>query len=479
MNFKFPMKKNEAKHAFATKGGSYSVVLTCVVLALLIAVNVLFSVLPANLTRLDISATSLYSVTSQTKSVVNNLEQDVNIYWICQANKEDKVIENLLAKYDALSDHIKVIKKNPDTYPTFAKEYTDETVANNSLIVECGDKNRYIGLNKIYLQDANYNTQSYSYSFDGEGAITSAIGYVTSEKLPKIYHLTGHGEPDLPEKFASQITRENYETEDFSLLNADAIPEDAAAILIYGPTSDLSEKEAELLLNYVNNGGKMLVFAGPSKDDSMTNLYSILSSYGVSKADGIAVESDREHFAFQAPYMLMPEMESSEITDPLIKGNYKVLVPLAQGLTAAADANVTPLLKTSETAYAKSSGFSMETYEKEDGDVNGPFIVGLSVANSKEGKLYWFTSSVMLDDEANSYSSGANLDLAMNSLSSLTGEKETASIRSKSLNYNYLTISASTATVMKVVMIGILPAAFLILGICVIIGRRQRRYEKD
>ena len=130
------MKKN-----IAFKGGSYAIVLTCIVLALLVVVNLLANALPASLTKLDISASKLYSITSNTKAVVNALEQDVTIYWVVQSGQEDDVIDNLLAKYDSLSDHIDVVKKNPDVYPAFAKQYTDETVSNNSLIVVSGDVN--------------------------------------------------------------------------------------------------------------------------------------------------------------------------------------------------------------------------------------------------------------------------------------------------------------------------------------------------
>ena len=76
------------------------------------------SALPANLTKYDISASKLYSITSNTKVVVNALEEDVTIYWIVQSGEEDAVIENLLGKYESLSDHITVVKKNPDVYPT-------------------------------------------------------------------------------------------------------------------------------------------------------------------------------------------------------------------------------------------------------------------------------------------------------------------------------------------------------------------------
>ena len=85
----------------AFQGGSYSLALTAIVLALLIVVNILASALPTSLTRYDMSATKLYSITSNTKAVVNALTEDVTIYWIVQSGQEDAVIENLLDKYES------------------------------------------------------------------------------------------------------------------------------------------------------------------------------------------------------------------------------------------------------------------------------------------------------------------------------------------------------------------------------------------
>ena len=184
---------NARSNRIALQGGSYSLVITAVVLALLIVVNILVSILPTPMTQYDISAAKLYSITSNTKVVVNALQEDVTIYWIVQSGKEDQIIENLLGKYESLSDHIQVVKKNPDVYPTFAQQYTDETAENNSLVVECGDRSRFISYDDIYLQEADMTTYSYNTSFDGEGAITSAIDYVVNEEQPQIYVLEGHG----------------------------------------------------------------------------------------------------------------------------------------------------------------------------------------------------------------------------------------------------------------------------------------------
>ena len=473
---KFPkMKRNQIRSRIAAKGGSYSLAVTAIVLAILIAVNILASVLPTSVTKYDITSTNLYSVTSSTKVVVNALEKDVTIYWIVQADEEDEVIENLLGKYESLSSHITVTKKNPDVFPTFTSQYTSEDVPNNSLIVECGDKSRYISYNDIYLTDVDYTTYSYVYSFDGEGAITSAIDYVVSDELPKVYTLEGHGEESLPSEFQTQIEKENIALASFSLLNTDEIPEDADALLIYAPQSDISEEEATLLEDYLTDGGKLLVIAGPTENGTLTNLYSVLEAYGVEAADGIVVESDREHYAFQQPYILLPDISSSEITDPLLEENYYAIIPIAQGLTITGD-SATALLTTSDSAFSKIAGFQLETYEKEDGDIDGPFAVAVSVDTGSDGQLIWFSSNHFLEESYNAYSSGANLDLAMNALSSLMGEREAVSIRSKSLSYNYLTISESSASMLKSWMIGIIPAAFVLYGVITVIDRRKKRH---
>lgn len=462
------------QNRIASQGGSYSLAMTAIVLAILIVVNILASALPTTLTKFDISSTKLYSITSNTKVVVNALQKDVTIYWIVQAGEEDSIIENLLGKYESLSDHIEVVKKNPDIYPTFAEQYTSETVANNSLVVECGDKNRYIAYDDIYLTEANMTTYSYDSSFDGEGAITSAIDYVVNEDQPQLYILEGHGEAELSEALTNQITKENIETATFSLLNTDEIPEEADAILIYAQSTDLSEEEAKLLFEYAENGGKLMVLAGPTEEGTLENLYSILGDYGVEPVEGIVVEEDREHYAFQSPYILLPDMAEDEITSPLIEENYYAIMPIAQGLNVDnASSEVTALLTTSATSFSKAAGYELSTYEKEEGDIDGSFAVAVSIACDNDGQIVWFSSSDFLDDMYNSYSSGANIDMAMNAFSSMLGENEAVAIRSKSLNYNYLTISDSQASVLKGVMIGAFPLAYLGIGILVILRRRK------
>ena len=195
------------------------------------------------------------------------------------------------------------------------------------------------------------------------------------------------------------------------------------------------------------------------------------------RVEGIVVETDREHYTLQ-PYVLLPDMNSDEITDSLIDEHYYTIMPISLGLdVSGADSSVTTLMTTSDTSFSKIAGYDLATYEKEDGDIDGPFAVAVSVDCDNEGQIVWFTSSAFLEDMYNAFSSGANSDLAMNALSSLIGEREAMAIRSKSLNYNYLNISSSTASLLKVLMIGVFPLAYLGIGIGVILRRRRLQNE--
>ena len=164
------------------KNGSYSVVISAVFVVIVLVVNMIVGSLPSKYTEVDVSEQKLYSIGDDTKKFLKDLDKDVTIYQVVQSGSEDETIKKLLEKYEEGSDHIKVEQKDPVVNPKFASEYTTDDLASNSLIVVCGDRNKVINYNDMYSSSVDYNTwQQTTTGFDGEGQITSAIGYVTSE----------------------------------------------------------------------------------------------------------------------------------------------------------------------------------------------------------------------------------------------------------------------------------------------------------
>lgn len=470
--------------ARAFRVGGYSVLATALVLAIVIAVNIFAGALPEKTMQLDVTSGQLFTISEQTENLLARLEDEVTVYWVVQAGQEDETLGKLLDRYAALGDKLTVEKKDPDVYPTLIRQYTD-SVSNNSLIVVCGDRSRYVDYYEIYVYDYSsyYYDYSYDVSFAGESALTSAIDYVTNDELPKLYVLTGHGEDAVASSFQSALEQENIETEELSLLTLEDVPEDADALLIYAPKSDISAEEKDILLTYLQAGGRLLLITDPPEDGALENLSELMAYYGVRAQDGIVIEGNQNHYAWGTPYYLVPNIESHDITAPLIDGGYYILLPIAQGLTVSDDlregVSVTELLTTSASAFSKTSGYAMSTYEKEADDIDGPFALAAAVTETledeSETQIVWVSSASLLDEQTNMQVSGGNQDLFLNAVSWLCGETESGvSIHAKSLSYDYLTMSSGTASMLSVLIVGIIPLGYLAAGIYIWVRRKRQ-----
>ncbi len=159
-----------------------------------------------------------------------------------------------------------------------------------------------------------------------------------------------------------------------------------------------------------------------------------------------------------------------------------MLLPLAQGLTVSDElpdsVSVTELLTTTSSAYSKVAGYSMTTTEKEDGDIDGPFALAVAITDTiddeTESNILWVSSAYLLDDSANSSVSGGNQDLFLNALNWMCEQEDSISIHAKSLSTEYLTMSASAGNLLCVLAIGVIPAAYLAIGIVIWFRRRHR-----
>ena len=467
----------------SSKMGSYSFFLTVVVLAILVTVNIALSFLPDSYVQEDLTANQLYSISSQSKVMLSSLEEDITIYWVVASGEEDEYVEKLLHNYEDYSSRVTVEKKDPDLNPDFTNNYTDETIYNNSVIVECGDKYRYISYQDMYETSSMsyYSMYSSADEFAGESLITSAISYCTTEELPVIHILEGHGEAELTESFQEALERDNLETETLSLLNSETVPEEVSCILVNSPSTDISETERDMLLDFMERGGRVLIISGTAEEEQLPNLKSVMENYGISVLEGVVVEENTDNYVYGNPVLLMPEMNSSDITDPLMEDNYQVVVPVSKALDVSEvseDVTVTSLLESSEESFLKDEGYDIETYEQEEGDIQGPLTLAALVTKDLEDdqqmQLVWIASSMMLEEAYNSYSSDANEDFILNVLEMMCEKDDSISVRSKSLTNEYLTISTADSSMIKVATMGVIPGIYLITAIVVAVRRRKR-----
>ena len=227
------------KAAFRTRAwraGAYSLFAAAIVIAMAVVVNLAVNALPASATQLDMTSNGLYSLTEGTEQILAALDKDVDIYWMVQEGYENPTMEQVLQKY-AEFDRVTVTKVDPVRYPGFAGDYTDEEVTANSVLVVCGQRSMFIPYADMWTY-SDYDTYAYYMTymdteyldvFAGEGKITSAVGYVTSEELPVMYYLTGHGETGVSDSVLDAVALNNIETKELDLLTEKAVPADCAA----------------------------------------------------------------------------------------------------------------------------------------------------------------------------------------------------------------------------------------------------------
>ena len=464
------------------KNGSYSMAMAAIFIVIVVVINMIVGAIPSKYSQLDVSSSKLYTIGDETKKVLKALDKDVTIYQIAQSGSEDDTISNLLKRYKDESKHIKVEVKDPVVNPKFASEYTTDDLAANSLIVVCGDRNKVISYNDMYSTSVDYNTwQQTTTGFDGEGQITSAIGYVTSEDLPIMYTLSGHGEKDLDSSFKEDIQKANIDIKELNLLTEGKVPDDADCLMIVSPTSDISEEEKTEILDYLEAGGKAMIFSDYTQDD-LPNFDAVLASYGVKRAEGIVFEGDSQHYGMQMPYYLVPTVNSTDASSETASAGSYVLAPYAQGIQKTDDVRDTvtidSILTTSDQAYSKTNMQSSQI-EKEDDDVNGPFDLGVAITekldDDKETQIVYYSTANLMESQVNQMVSGGNEKLLLESLSWMTStdESSSVSISSKSLQSTSLTVTDYDAAFWKICTIGLIPGVFLVAGFLIWLRRRK------
>ncbi len=486
--------------------GSYTLAMTAVVIAVIVVVNLIIGAIPSRYTVFDVSATQLFSIGDTTKEILDNLDEEVTIAYLTQSGNGDERIEKLLETYEGYSGKIKVETVDVVANPTYTRQYTEDDVTVNSLLVSCGDKFRLIDYNDLY--EYSYSNYAYTVSgFDGEGQITSAISYVTADSTAKIYYTTGHNEVAFDENMTNLLDKANVDYESINLLSTD-IPADCTALIIFSPMTDFTSEEASKVKSYLDYGGHAMIvsFYGTLTAD-MENFDSIMSVYGIDRVDGLVEDADTSMY-MSYPYLLLPNVTATSVTSGL--GSLNLLYGAA-GTFAVDDeddetAVVTPFLYTSESGYLKDTD-SMSTLEQEDGDETGSFPLAvlvektLSVDSSGQAdvtlegaqaeeeedrtstatKVVYYTTpgvfsmsalSTVIQQQISELPSG-NATLFSNTISYLTDAETPISIDAKSLSLEYNTVTASQATVIGTILMIGLPAAVLIAGIVIFVLRRR------
>lgn len=467
----------------AAKLGGSQLVMVAAAILIAIFVNLIADKLPNKVTKFDLSSAGYFTLSEQSMEIISSMTEPVTLYLIAETGNESGQITSLLSRYEEAGDMITVEYIDPVLYPTFYQKYQTSAPAENSVIVESARRSRVVDNSAIYVVDYSnyYTTGQTSMTFDGEGAITSALSYVATDDLPVVYTLDGHGESPLSANITSMITKDNYTISSLSLLTSQTVPEDCDALIVVSPRQDLTDSERDIILDYLSKGGSLLYFAGVTSGE-LPNFDALLAAYGLRLERGMIFEQGSSNYLAAGYFQyLLPNLSSHDITASMLEANQHVLMPTAQGV-AETDSHrgtldIRSILTTTGQSYLKRLDHDITTAEKETGDVDGPFSVGTVVTEDVPGgttHLAIYTSALMLDDTIDSAVYSGNSNLVLSTLGWMCQHEQSMAIHAKPVDAEKLMIPGNAYNIISAVIVLALPVAILAVGAYVTISRRRK-----
>ena len=160
-----------------------------------------------------------------------------------------------------------------------------------------------------------------------------------------------------------------------------------------------------------------------------------------------------------------------------------MLAPISQPVKTLSDyrdtLQISSLLSTSDKAYIKTDVQNMTTYEKEDSDEEGSFQVGVSVTEQVDDdnttQLVCFGCASLLDEATDQQVSGGNTDLVLAALGWMCeNDAPVIDVTSKSLTMSYLTVPQFDAAYWSIIVCGVIPVVFLLIGTVIWFKRRKQ-----
>ncbi|MBE6538244.1 MAG: hypothetical protein E7671_02120 [Ruminococcaceae bacterium] len=484
------------------KAGTVALIATLIVLTVIVIINALVLLMPKKYTQLDVTSLELYTLSDTTIESVPKIDEEINIYLICSGGEDmsGSALNNMpqlsifLGRYAELNRNIKVEIIDPIENPNFTEKYTDEGLEDYSIIVESARRYKVIDLAELYYYynetygvisaDEYQNFVMYmtyygggvpelTTNFDGESKITAALDYVTTDRIPAVYELTGHGEAALSATLVSSIEKDSMTVASLDLLTSD-IPEDAECIIINVPTSDINADEAAALSAFLEDGGTLFVSTAYTMLDQ-PNLIGVLAEYGLSAQKGMIVEGDTSMHYNGYPIYLLPTANTSSPLISSVASAARLFAPYSHAvLSTVTDKNITytPLFSTSSEAYTIAD--DAESADKTEDSLEGAFDIAVHASDADTGaQIIWFGVPVFTDN-ANSMT-GGNYQYFVSALSgTVERERIVYNIPANTVGAYYLLVNQTQATFWGAVLIIIIPLAFAVLGVVRWQIRRKR-----
>lgn len=466
--------------------GTTTLLLVAIVIACYIGLTVLVE--KVKIEDIDFTEKKLYSLSEETKSKISNLDKDITIQLINMDNYS--YVKEYANKYTIASNKIEIDEiEDLSSRVDLMTKYNLQS-EEGLIVVKTADKEKTIGIDDLYTYD--YST--YQQIDVTEEAITNAIVEITLEEKPHIYVLSGktyYSTEQALSNIIGQLKEDSNEVDYLDILTTGSIPENCDCLMITTLAKDLDEIERDKILEYIQNGGKIIMLTSQNLFDIETpNFNQVLAQYGITIGFGAIFEQDANKM-LQAPELVITDVNASYMNK--IDMNIQMCLVDAGKIQFADEEKLSELgieyetiAQTGEKSFVRTN-FDINSYSRTEQDAQEESsIVGAlvtkKIADDKNSELIIFSNEICASNMAvqvsNQYSMYAytlynNEDVILNSISHLTERTDTITIRKTSEEEQY-TVNDQEDRIIKIIIFTV-PALVIVTGIVVWQVRRRKK----
>ncbi|MEW5869513.1 MAG: Gldg family protein [Chloroflexota bacterium] len=445
--------------------GSNALVLTVAFVGILVLINYFVY---QNSKRWDLTEDKQYTLTQETLDTLKSLPEPVQAVAFFTSSYNPDQAKSLLEQYkynaDGKFDYEFV---DPNDNPVAAEEA--KISRDGTIVLKMGGNQEPV-------------------TMASEQELTGAIVRLMSPEKRHVYFLTGHGEyspTDTGDRAYAQVKRalesKNYSVDLLSLLATNQVPEDAKVVVIAGPRKPLAATEVELLKQYVDNGGTLVVMEEPVVVTDYNGADDPLSDYlgevwGIKLADDMVMDatSQQPYAPYAAQYgshAITQKMQRITSVFPTVRS---VTVTEAPSGVSAVQLVLTAPQSWAETNIEGLLANPPQVAYDDGQDQMGPISLAAAAEDfNTKGRVVVFGDADFVIDA--NYAAYGNSDLFINSVDWAAGQEQLISLTAKQNTQRFLAPPQRTA--MNLIMLAtviILPGLSLLAGIVVWIIRRRR-----
>lgn len=410
--------------------------------------------------EIDITGNADNTLSVQSQKLLSALPGKVQINAYIKKSQSSRLqIAQLVDRYSRIKPDLTLSFIDPDTQPEKVREHNID--AAGAIIIE-------------------YQGRSEKLTFIDEAALSNALLHLTNADERWVSFLIGHGErsPDTQanfdiSEFGKEMDRRKIKAQTINLANIPAIPDNSSLLVIASPSVPLLAGEINLIKDYLERGGNLLLLTDP--DNQPVDV--LLQQLDMHRLDGVIVDNSTSLYGIKDPSFIVA---GNYAAHPISQGFQTIsLFPKVSALAIEEDSpfQATAVINSTAQSWSDTGPISGKVvFDADRGEKQGPLSFAYALTRELSNKTQ--QRIVVIGDGdflSNAYLGNVgNLDLGLRIVNWLIHDDRNIDIPAKITKDKTLQLTQTSVAIIGFGFLIILPVLLLLTGLFIWRKRKQR-----